>query len=157
MVSPLVVQCVAYLNREHVLKEEGLFRIPGDLAAIKKIRQQFIAGTDAIMIMCTTPCNVFKFCIVLFVYYNMLCHEMLNYCIVLFAAGEEVDLVGDVFDPHTVAGLLKLHFREMRVSLIARGQTMAEAVQAVQKKQVMTVMFHNYCVITVVCVGERFS
>ena len=60
--------------------------------------------------------------------------------------GDEVDLIGDVFDPHTVAGLLKLHFREMRVSLlpegrlIARGQTMAEAVRAVQKKQVCPIL-----------------
>ena len=44
VVHPLVVQCVAYLNREHILKEEGLFRIPGDLAAIKRIRHHFIAG-----------------------------------------------------------------------------------------------------------------
>lgn len=44
VVSPLVVQCVAYLNREHVLKEEGLFRIPGDLAIIKSYRQKFVAG-----------------------------------------------------------------------------------------------------------------
>lgn len=59
--------------------------------------------------------------------------------------GQDVDLTAEVFDPHTVAGLLKLHFREMRVSLISRGQTMADAVHAVQQKQVMRT--NNHCVV----------
>ena len=44
--------------------------------------------------------------------------------------------MAEIHDPHTVAGLLKLHFREMRVSLISRGQPLAQAVLAVQNKSV---------------------
>jgi len=35
---------VAYLNRESVLLEEGLFRVPGDLANIRRLRQNFMRG-----------------------------------------------------------------------------------------------------------------
>ena len=44
MISPIVVQCIAYLNREHILKEPGLFRIPGDLSVMKKYRAEFARG-----------------------------------------------------------------------------------------------------------------
>ena len=44
IIHPIVVQCVAYLNKESVLKEEGLFRIPGDVAVIKQLRERFING-----------------------------------------------------------------------------------------------------------------
>lgn len=44
IINPIVIRCVAYLNKESVLKEEGLFRIPGDVAAIKQLREKFIAG-----------------------------------------------------------------------------------------------------------------
>ncbi len=44
IINPLVVQCVAYLNREEVLVEPGLFRIPGDLAAVRKLRTAFLTG-----------------------------------------------------------------------------------------------------------------
>ena len=44
IVHPLVIKCVAYLNKETVLKEEGLFRIPGDVAVIKKLRERFLSG-----------------------------------------------------------------------------------------------------------------
>lgn len=45
----------------------------------------------------------------------MACHV-----VVLIGPGYEVDLM-EVLDPHTVAGLLKLHFREQKSSLIPRG------------------------------------
>ena len=45
IVDPILVQCIAYLNKEEILKEPGLFRIPGDLSVIKRLRSQFIAGT----------------------------------------------------------------------------------------------------------------
>ena len=44
IVHPIVIKCVAYLNKESVLKEEGLFRIPGDVAVIKQLRERFISG-----------------------------------------------------------------------------------------------------------------
>lgn len=44
IIHPIVVQCVAYLNRESVLVEEGLFRVPGDLAAIRRLREDFVGG-----------------------------------------------------------------------------------------------------------------
>ena len=48
IIHPIVVQCVAYLNKESVLKEEGLFRIPGDVAVIKQLRERFINGTGSL-------------------------------------------------------------------------------------------------------------
>lgn len=47
ILDPLVVKCVAYLNRESVLVEQGLFRVPGDVAAIKKLRASFISGEES--------------------------------------------------------------------------------------------------------------
>ena len=42
--SRLVAQCLGYLNRPHILKEEGLFRISGDVAQINELKAKFIAG-----------------------------------------------------------------------------------------------------------------
>ena len=44
IIPPLVVQCVGYINRDSVLREPGLFRIPGDVATIRRIRSDFIRG-----------------------------------------------------------------------------------------------------------------
>ena len=44
VIPPIVVQCVAYLNRPMCLNEEGLFRIPGDMSQIRRLRDGFIAG-----------------------------------------------------------------------------------------------------------------
>ena len=44
VVDPLLLQCVSYLNKDEVLKEPGLFRIPGDITIIKRLRSQFIVG-----------------------------------------------------------------------------------------------------------------
>ena len=44
MIPPIVVQCVAYLNRPIGLNEEGLFRIPGDMSQVRKLRAGFVAG-----------------------------------------------------------------------------------------------------------------
>ena len=44
VVDPLLLQCVSYLNKEEVLKEPGLFHIPGDITIIKRLRSQFIVG-----------------------------------------------------------------------------------------------------------------
>lgn len=64
------------------------------------------------------------------------CYTLLSsYIIVNYTPGYEVDL-SEVVDPHTVAGLLKLHFREQRVSMIPRGQTLTSITQAVKDKNV---------------------
>ena len=44
IISPLVVQCVAYLNHQECLDEPGLFRIPGDMSVMKKYRVDFARG-----------------------------------------------------------------------------------------------------------------
>jgi hypothetical protein len=90
IVDPLVILCVAYLNRDCVLREAGLFRIPGEVSSVKKIRSDYIRG-------------------------------------------EPVDLM-QVLDPHTIAGLLKYHFREWRVSIIPRGKPLQEVTAAVKDR-----------------------
>lgn len=71
--------------------------------------------------------------------------------------GFDVDL-SEVVDPHTVAGLLKLHFREQRFSMIPRGQPLSNITRAVKDKDVghfdqslcnPVVSFHEMC-----CVGR---
>lgn len=44
VLSRLVAQCLGYLNRPRVLKEEGLFRIPGSVSDVNRLRAAFIAG-----------------------------------------------------------------------------------------------------------------
>ena len=44
VIPSIIVQCVAYLNRPSCLIEEGLFRIPGDMSQIRKLRDSFLAG-----------------------------------------------------------------------------------------------------------------
>ena len=48
IIPPLVVQCVAYINRDSVLREQGLFRIPGDVATIRRIRSDFVRGVSCV-------------------------------------------------------------------------------------------------------------
>ena len=55
--------------------------------------------------------------------------------------GTEVDLC-TILDPHTVTGLMKVHFREQRVSLIPRGQPLADIVQAVKARDVREIVFY---------------
>lgn len=49
--------------------------------------------------------------------------------------GEPINLM-EILDPHTVAGLLKYHFREWRVSIIPRGKPLEEVTAAVKNKDV---------------------
>eukprot|EP00118_Oscarella_pearsei_P008210 m.41489 g.41489 ORF g.41489 m.41489 type:complete len:519 (+) comp33188_c0_seq2:272-1828(+) len=42
----LVAQCLGYLNKPHILKEEGLFRISGNVSQINQLSAAFIAGQD---------------------------------------------------------------------------------------------------------------
>ena len=53
----------------------------------------------------------------------------------VYTVGLDVDLT-EIVDPHTVTGLLKLHFREQRVSMIPRGQPLTTITQAVKDKDV---------------------
>ena len=55
-------------------------------------------------------------------------------------AGYYVDLM-EVLDPHTVAGLLKLHFREQKSSLIPRGQPLIEFMANVKSQDVSVLAF----------------
>ena len=48
IIPPLVVQCVGYINRDSVLREPGLFRIPGDVATIRRIRSDFVRGVSCV-------------------------------------------------------------------------------------------------------------
>ena len=43
-----------------------------------------------------------------------------------------------ILDPHTVAGLLKFHFREWRVSIVPRGKPLEEITSGVREKDVST-------------------
>ncbi len=42
----------------------------------------------------------------------------------------------DVLDPHTVAGLLKLHFRETKTSIIPRGAPLTDIMNHVRNRDV---------------------
>ena len=48
IIPPLVVQYVGYINRDSVLREPGLFRIPGDVATIRRIRSDFVRGVSCV-------------------------------------------------------------------------------------------------------------
>ena len=50
-VDALVIQSVAYLNRDRVLKEEGLFRIPGDVTEIQRLYGRFRSGQAEVGLM----------------------------------------------------------------------------------------------------------
>eukprot|EP00117_Sycon_ciliatum_P008134 scpid100638/ scgid2634/ Rho GTPase-activating protein 22; Rho-type GTPase-activating protein 22; p68RacGAP len=89
VLNRLVVQCVSYLNTPRGLNEEGLFRVPGDMTDIGKLRMKFING-------------------------------------------DEVDLSG-IMDPNTVAGLLKFHFRELRFSIMPRGDPTKKLLAAMKE------------------------
>ena len=71
---------------------------------------------------------------------------MIPWCIVIVVCcnvtGADVDLT-EIVDPHTVAGLLKLHFREQRVSMIPRGQPLSSITQAVKEKDVGYINFSS--------------
>ena len=40
----LTCQCIQFLSKESYLREEGLFRVPGNLVKLKQIRQKFLSG-----------------------------------------------------------------------------------------------------------------
>ena len=44
LLCKVVKQSFSYLNRPHVLKEEGLFRIPGNGTDVKQLSAAFKAG-----------------------------------------------------------------------------------------------------------------
>jgi len=50
-------------------------------------------------------------------------------------AGKEMDL-SDVLEPHNIAGLLKLHYREMKICLIPRGEMSREITRAAKARDV---------------------
>ena len=44
ILNRMVVQCVGFLNQQKCLDEEGLFRVPGDMTEINKLRSKFVRG-----------------------------------------------------------------------------------------------------------------
>jgi len=65
--------------------------------------------------------------------------KMSCYCLslllFLYTPGHEVNL-NDVLDPHTVAGLLKLHFREQKASILPRGPPLTILMEHVRNRDV---------------------
>ena len=59
-------------------------------------------------------------------------------------AGYEVDLM-EVLDPHTVAGLLKLHFREQKASLIPRGLPLTQLMTHIKNQDVSKLQVFTSC------------
>ena len=49
--------------------------------------------------------------------------------------GKEMDL-NEVLEPHNIAGLLKLHYRESRIALIPRGEISREITRAAKARDV---------------------
>lgn len=81
-----------------------------------------------------TQCFLFA----LTVLYLALLFTSLQYVLAVidfFSSGEEVDLSG-IMDPNTVAGLLKLHFRELRFSIIPRGEPTKSLLEAMKVNNV---------------------
>jgi len=54
---------------------------------------------------------------------------------VLVVLGKEMDLT-DILEPHNVAGLLKLHYRESSITLIPRGEISREITRAAKARDV---------------------
>ena len=44
--------------------------------------------------------------------------------------------LSDVLEPHNIAGLLKLHYREMKINLIPRGEMSREITRAAKARDV---------------------
>jgi len=55
--------------------------------------------------------------------------------IVCCILGKEMDLT-EVLEPHNIAGLLKLHYRESRIALIPRGEISREITRAAKARDV---------------------
>ena len=63
--------------------------------------------------------------------------------------------LSDVLEPHNIAGLLKLHYREMRINLIPRGEMSREITRAAKARDVSAaklVLLWNVIVICP-CIG----
>ncbi len=110
-----MVQCIGYLNREHVLQTRRILRESGNEREIHRLLAEFRRGKNVVH-ACKTR------------YFNSMTssHQTLEIAntsavwnTVLIMAGDEVNLLG-VQDCHTVAGLLKLHFRLLQPRLLSR-------------------------------------
>ena len=56
-------------------------------------------------------------------------------CNIACFTGKEMDL-SEVLEPHNIAGLLKLHYREMKICLIPRGEMSREITRAAKARDV---------------------
>lgn len=50
--------------------------------------------------------------------------------------------LSEILEPHNVAGLLKLHYREMKLCLIPRGEMSREITRAAKARDVSLVKDH---------------
>ena len=70
-------------------------------------------------------------------------HSMCFFCLFPQSLqGVEVDL-SRVNDPNTVAGLLKLHYRELRFSIVPRGEPVKSLIAAAKTNDVSEVSFNG--------------
>ena len=74
-------------------------------------------------------------------HFVVILHQWVH-CTLCTFLGIDVNLE-EVLDPHTVCGLLKLHLRELRVSLIPRGPILTELIHHVKQRDV-SVYLHGW-------------
>ena len=59
--------------------------------------------------------------------------------------------LSDVLEPHNIAGLLKLHYREMRINLVPRGEMSREITRAAKARDVSAAKLVLLWIIIVIC------
>eukprot|EP00118_Oscarella_pearsei_P006576 m.29935 g.29935 ORF g.29935 m.29935 type:complete len:614 (+) comp31265_c0_seq3:16-1857(+) len=98
--APFVIRCcVDYLNQPKMLKEEGLFRVPGDMTRIQQLNAGFLADETS---------------------------KGQNQRLRSFLKGE----IAKELNPNVVAGLLKLHLREIGCLSAGNSAELQKLVQA---------------------------
>ena len=96
----IVFRCIQYIESKGADKEEGIYRLSGSAAVIRRLKDRFNSGVFAPSIF-----NIGK----------------LNHSANRFTEGD-VDLLAsdEYWDPHAIAGLLKIFMRELPTTLLTR-------------------------------------
>lgn len=105
-VPVLVEQCACFI-RELGLKEEGLFRAPGQTNHVRELQDAFDRGEKPVFDRCGSRRRDFMYCSMLSHY---LCGILCFHVHPLFSHSST--------DVHTVASLLKLYIRELPEPII---------------------------------------
>lgn len=94
--------------------EVGIFRVPGENSVMLELKHQYDAGMSVIASVSVAPCFDFFLGLCVYQYCTHSCSNLNAFFLVYvtYPAGEKVNLDA-VKDPHTLAGLLKLWFREL--------------------------------------------